>query len=262
MSRKLVGRNKSPSIIVRFVVGSATLILVAFASFILVINISSEFRSRFFAFWFTLASQEPMLLEYRCGPVRSLSGRILEIGPGAGANFHCWNNSDHSITRWEGIEVNKYFEAPLKASHQNNRLNFPMHVHWINEDASNLNIESNAFDAVVMTHVLCSVPDVNAVLGTVARALKPGATLYYLEHVQAAEDQKSLLFWQQIMAPILSVVGNGCHFKDTGKYLELATSRGGVMAGYELNLTHFRAPMPLPPLSPHIAGTITKSTRN
>jgi ubiquinone/menaquinone biosynthesis C-methylase UbiE len=255
--------RKSP--VVKVLIGFASLVVGIIMLGVGALAASKDLKSRFFAFWFSKMSESPMEIDrYRCDLIKNVGGRILEIGPGAGANFRCWgeSSSQHTITRWEGIEVNKYFGQKLTDKHRQNNLTFPTHVHWINEDASNLNIQSNAFDAVVITHVLCSVPDVNAVLTTVARALKPGATYYFLEHVQAdpanSKSHEGLVLWQQLLGPVLGLVGNGCQFKDTGRYLELATQAGGPLDGYSLNLTRFDAPMPLPPLVPHIIGTVTK----
>jgi tRNA G46 methylase TrmB len=48
----------------------------------------------------------------RCENLSSLSGRVLEIGPGTGANFACFGkNTD--ITAWVGIEPNIYMQQQI-----------------------------------------------------------------------------------------------------------------------------------------------------
>lgn len=218
---------------------------------------SNDLRARYFANLFAILSKDDSLDNYRCNPaVKALSGRVLEIGPGSGANFRCWRNNNQ-ISQWEGIEVNQYFNSYLAASHAEHEIKFPMRMNWIDETASNLSLEASSYDAVVMTHVLCSVSEVNAVLGTIERALKPGASLYFMEHVAATNDQR-VAQWQAIFAPFLKIIGNGCEFKDTAMLMERAVSRGGLLEGYESNITHFEAPLPLLPLKPHIFGTLTK----
>ena len=51
-----------------------------------------------------------------------------------------------------------------------------------------MSFPDNHFDTVVTTTVLCSVPDIDAVLREVIRVLKPGGRFLFLEHVV---DKKS-----------------------------------------------------------------------
>lgn len=58
---------------------------------------------------------------------------------------------------------------------------------------------------VVATHVLCSVDDIDAVLAQVSRALKPGGTYHFMEHV--ATQEKYTTMWA------LQMVGNHISYK-------------------------------------------------
>jgi ubiquinone/menaquinone biosynthesis C-methylase UbiE len=44
-----------------------------------------------------------------------------------------------------------------------------------------------SYDTVVVTYVLCSIPDLSGAIGEIARVLKPNGRLLFLEHVRAAD---------------------------------------------------------------------------
>ena len=222
---------------------------------------SKSFSRYFFAKVFTILSAKTFMDELRCHDLRHIQGRVLEIGPGAGGNFRCWENST-SIISWDAIEVNKHFEPSLKLEYVRRNLSFPTRVNWIEENGSGIDIATGAYDVVVMTHVLCSIPNIQPVLHTIDRALKPGGTYYFLEHVASSpinSDHASLAFWQNLAAPILHIFGSGCQLKDTGALLEAAaTDPNGTLKGYSLNMTRFLAEMMPTPMKPHVVGTLSK----
>jgi SAM-dependent methyltransferase len=186
---------------------------------------------------------------YRCGLTRNISGKVLEFGPGPGTNFRCWNQSD--ITEWVGVEPNTFFSEALDASGQKYGITFPRRLVWLNGE--NVNIEPSSFDAVVMTHVLCSVDDSVQVLRQADRALKPGGTIYLMEHVAAGSKDRTMRWLQTALAPFLYIAGNGCSFKETWKDITTA------LPGYHVAIEHLDLPIPLTPLAPHIVGTATKA---
>jgi ubiquinone/menaquinone biosynthesis C-methylase UbiE len=55
----------------------------------------------------------------------------------------------------------------------------------IDGTADALPLETDAFDAVVVAGVLCSVPNQGAALGEFARVLRPGGELRFYEHVRS-----------------------------------------------------------------------------
>lgn len=237
----------------------AVLSLIAAALFIFfgVLSSSEDARNRFFAFFFTAMAKSGHLDSHRCALLESLSGKVLEIGPGPGTNFRCLKSNEH-ITSWTGIESNPYFNPVINAEIISQGVTFPTSVQWIKADGSDVYVEPESFDAVFGTHVLCSVGNIGAVLETVVRALKPGGSFYFLEHVLAQTDDTSTLRLQQLTEPVFNVVGNGCLFKSTWIEIERAVLSGGVMEGFQINVTHFSADMPIPMMVPHIIGSVTK----
>lgn len=207
-------------------------------------------------FFFQLAKKmmipSSQLDTYRCDQFQSVSGRVLEIGPGPGTNFRCWTNNT-KITEWVGVEPNPYFAQNLLEEHQKYNLTFPIKTIWIKGE--DLDIEPNSFDVVVGAHVLCSVDNVKQVLTQVKRALKPLGTYYFMEHVQEPSEKNIILYSiQEFLQPFLYLIGNGCQFK--ALWEELTASTG--LQGFSVELNHIALPMPISVFSPHIMGKAIK----
>ena len=66
-----------------------------------------------------------------------------------------------------------------------------------------------AFDAVVMTWTLCSIPNPIAALIEMRRVLKPGGRLLFVEHGLSPEIR--IARWQHRLTPYWKRVGGGCH---------------------------------------------------
>ena len=118
---------------------------------------------------------------YRCTKERKLqlftgvTGEVLEIGPGTGANFPFFDLS----VRWTGVEPNEAMHAPLleKAAQ------LGVHINLITGLSEELGGEDDRYDHVISTGVLCSVDDQSSVLREIKRVLKPGGRFLFVEHV-------------------------------------------------------------------------------
>lgn len=165
-----------------------------------------------------------------------LTGVVLELGPGAGANFRYLPPG----IAWIGVEPNRHLHARLlrRAGAR------PVELLW--SEAERLDLVDGSVDAVVCTLVLCSVRDQASVLREVRRVLKPGGRFVFLEHV-AAPRGTCLRRLQHAVAPLWSLVGHGCRpDRETWATLD--------EAGFEhLEYRHLRMPgMAL--ASPHVSG--------
>lgn len=188
-------------------------------------------------------------------PSRHVAGRVLEFGPGPGTNFKCFQNSTSAqlIEKYVAVEPNSYFEEKLKKEKEDRGLEFPLE--FVGLKGEDVDIpEDGSFDVVVLTHVLCSVELPEVVLANAERALKKGGRMIFMEHVLAKEDT---LTWyvQQAVAPILSIVGNGCKFLNLRNVIE-----NYVDDRFDLELLDFKAPMPkaMAFVRPHIKGIAIK----
>lgn len=201
--------------------------------------------------------------EHRCGILRegNTMGRVLEIGPGPGTNFRCFQKNNNSssgniIESYVAVEPNPFFEIELRKEHATQGLSFPLDIVGI--QGEELDVPSESFDVVLMTHVLCSVSSVESVLSNAERAVKPGGRIIFMEHV-VAPDGTFTRFIQQIVAPVLNILGNGCRFKDLRSEFEERYATGNGLFDVEL-LESFEAPMPAMMyfVRPHIKGVVTK----
>jgi len=218
------------------------------------LRVNDELRDWvFFKFSLVVLVADSPIHQTRCDLIGNIAGKVLEIGPGPGTNFRCWSNNNQ-ITEWVGVEPNVQFQNHLNIEKENKNISFPVSTIWLKGE--NLDAEPESFDVVVGTHVLCSVDDVNEVLRQVGRALKPGGTYYFMEHVAVDKATNPRIFWaQQIFQPLINTVGNGCLFKRTWENLRTDT---GLKGFAEVNMKHIEADMPFPILKPHVIGTAVK----
>jgi ubiquinone/menaquinone biosynthesis C-methylase UbiE len=75
--------------------------------------------------------------------------------------------------------------------------------------AEQLPFRDAAFDTLVMTWTLCSIPNPSAALNEMRRVLKPGGRLLFVEHGLAPEP--AIMRWQHRLTPCWRRIGGGCH---------------------------------------------------
>ena len=76
--------------------------------------------------------------------------------------------------------------------------------------AERLPFEDARFDTAVVTLVLCTVDDPARALSEIARVLRPGGRLLFLEHVRAPAGPR-LARWQDRLERPWGWVAGGCH---------------------------------------------------
>jgi ubiquinone/menaquinone biosynthesis C-methylase UbiE len=90
----------------------------------------------------------------------------------------------------------------------------------VDAPAERLPFEDARFDTAVVTLVLCTVQDPARALEEIARVLKPGGRLLFLEHVRTP-DAPRLARWQDRLERPWGWVAGGCHpNRDTMAALE------------------------------------------
>ena len=131
--------------------------------------------------------------------------RVLEVGVGRAANLDCYPRGTELV----GLDAT--LPAPAqRAGIEARARGLGVTLRWVEGDATALPFDAGAFDAVVMTKVLCSVSDPAAALREVSRVLVPGGKFGFVEHV-AADRGSALSAQQQLLDPLQQALAGGCH---------------------------------------------------
>ena len=202
-------------------------------------------KQRFFAWMMANAADnyEAAIAPRKTKLFEDLSGRVLELGPGAGPNLRYFDSNVDYV----GIEPNVYMQPYLNQEAESRQINISVQQQTL----ENAGIADESFDFVVSTLVLCSVPNLEETLAQIYRVLKPGGKFLFIEHV-AAPDGSLLRQVQDGVRPIWQWIGDGCQSnRDTGTALQ-------EVGFSHLDYDSFDGPIPIAIVRPHIAGVATK----
>ena len=171
----------------------------------------------------------------------SLSGRVIEVGAGTGANFGYYPPEVEEIV---AVEPEPYLrnlaEQATKRAHAR--------VAVLDAPAEELPVEDDSCDAAVASLVLCSVADPAQAVRELYRVIRPGGELRFNEHVRSSsargarvQETADRVGWPR--------VSGGCHLARDTEALMIA-------AGFEIEWLErysFGIP-PLDPKKPHVIG--------
>ncbi|MEU1477660.1 class I SAM-dependent methyltransferase [Streptomyces sp. NPDC005760] len=132
-----------------------------------------------------------------------LSGRVIEIGAGNGLNF-----SHYPGTVSEVVAIEPERRLRQLAVEAALRCEVPVDV--VPGAAEALPVKSEAFDAVVISLVLCSVRDVPRALGEVRRVLRPGGIVRFFEHGRGGGPAMRLT-QRALDRTVWPPLNGGCH---------------------------------------------------
>ena len=172
-----------------------------------------SFLTAFFYDRLMVKTEEACLKKWRLDLLRQVSGEVLEVGAGTGANIKLYSDN---VTRLVLTEPDKHMRKILKDQVGNQHLK---NVSVSNGAAEQIEADDASFDYVVSSLVCCSVTDLKACLSEIRRVLRPGGCLVFLEHVAAA-DGTSRRRWQNIINPVWKTFMGNCHLnRDTEQAL-------------------------------------------
>jgi ubiquinone/menaquinone biosynthesis C-methylase UbiE len=149
---------------------------------------------------FMAGTEKAGLRERRSALLVNAHGDVLEIGAGTGANLSMYPATVRSLTV---TEPDAAMMRKLKKRVGNRD------VTALRAPAEDLPFDDDAFDTVVSTLTLCTVDDQPRALREIARVLRPGGRLLFIEHVRA-EDGK-LARRQDRMNVVNRIVAHGCN---------------------------------------------------
>ncbi|MFG6201852.1 class I SAM-dependent methyltransferase [Nonomuraea sp. JJY05] len=184
--------------------------------------------------------------EHRKRLLEGLEGRVVEIGAGNGRNFAHYPKTVSEVVAVEPEDTLRRFAEAEAAS-------APVPVRVVAGHAEALPGEAHAFDAAVVSLVLCSVPSPAAALAEIARVLRPGGELRFYEHVRSSNPALGLL--EDVITPLWRRMAAGCSpNRDT-----LAAIRRAGFAVDEVERFAF-APQPPVPALAHLIGRAHRTT--
>jgi ubiquinone/menaquinone biosynthesis C-methylase UbiE len=161
------------------------------------------------------ASEEAGLRKMRAELLARARGRVLELGAGTGLNLELYPHEgldSLTVTEPDPHMFKQLRERAVKVCNG---------ADLIQAGAEELPFDDDSFDTVVVTLVLCTVPDQPAALKEISRVLGPGGQLLFLEHVRSEEP--GLAKWQDRLEAPWRFVGDGCHCnRDTVAGIEAA----------------------------------------
>jgi ubiquinone/menaquinone biosynthesis C-methylase UbiE len=149
------------------------------------------------------AMRRSVLQPQRRELVSQACGDVLEIGFGSGLNLPFY---PEAVKRLTAIEPS----SGMTRRARRNIETFSGDVAVLPLDAAQrLPLPDAAFDTVVSTWTLCTIPDVAAALREAHRVLRPGGTFLFLEH--GLSPDPAVAAWQRRLTPLSRRFGGGCH---------------------------------------------------
>lgn len=189
---------------------------------------------------FTGVAERAGLAEHRHALLSEAHGATLELGAGTGANIEHY---PAEVTELVLTEPDDHMARKLRRR----LLDSGRRAEVVVAPAERLPFEDRRFDTVVGTLVLCTIPDPPAALGEVARVLKPGGRLLFLEHVRA--EAPRLARWQDRLHTPWFYFGAGCNCnRPTLRTIEASPLQVE-------RVEHAEMPKAVPIVKPMIIGT-------
>jgi len=148
------------------------------------------------------ATEEAGLREMRRKALAEARGRTIDLGAGTGANLGLYPDA---VTDLVLTEPDPHMLKQLRVKVGEKGVDAEV----TDASAESLPFEDASFDTAIFTLVLCTVPHPERALAEVARVLKPGGKLLFLEHVRG--EDAGLARWQDRLEKPWRFVGDGCH---------------------------------------------------
>lgn len=143
-------------------------------------------------------------IERQRGKVVPLAkGEVLEIGMGSGLNLKYYN--PEKVSKVWGLEPS----LGMQRKAEKNLSESPVPVEWLVAGCEAIPLPDDSIDTVMLTYVLCTIPDWETALKEIRRVLKPAGKLVFCEHGEAPEP--NVRKWQNRINPMWKKIAGGCN---------------------------------------------------
>lgn len=177
----------------------------------------------------------------RAALVGELTGRVIDVGAGTGANLPYYRRAGDVVA----VEPDPAMRRRLTA--RSRVCAVPVTV--ADADAGALPAADGSVDNVVFSLVLCTVPDPAQALAEARRVLRPGGRLLAIEHV-VGHGRPAV--WRRRLAPLWTRAAAGCR-------LDRDTVAAVTEAGFALDVVeHFTTAPSWGPIGAMIQLTATR----
>lgn len=157
------------------------------------------------------ADSHEALGDRKTAVIGSMTGTVVELGPGTGANMRYYADGVHVIA----IEPNPHMHEMLSAAAE--QYDVDLEIRSLRGES--IDVDDGTADGVVGTLLLCGVEDPSSVIAEAHRVLRPGGTYFFLEHVHAP-DGSGMRRVQRVVKRPHEWLFNGCRIdQDSGSLL-------------------------------------------
>ena len=124
-----------------------------------------------------------LLGEHRAWATSQATGDVLELAIGTGLNLTLY---PQSVRRVLGVELSEGMVDLARARISEAGIGDRIEV--TQGDVQNLDLPAEAFDTVLSTYTVCTIPSPETALAEACRVLRPGGRLIMVEHGPAARQ--------------------------------------------------------------------------
>ncbi len=188
----------------------------------------------------TSGAEESFFKECRRQLLSDLSGHVLEVGAGTGANFGHYpaeakvlaiEPSDAMVEQAEKKLLDSAVQADILLVRAG-----------IGDKMVASRVPAEGFDAIVFTLVLCTIPDPARAIERVKSWLAPAGRLLVLEHI--ADDRPTVRRIEQLVNPVWKKLAEGCHLtRQTDQLLKEAGFQPAWEKYFHRGLLFYQAEM-------------------
>lgn len=172
----------------------------------------------------TAPMERAVFAEQRRQLLADVTGTVLDVGAGTGANFSHYPASVVVVAAEPDGAMRRRLSEPAAAA--------AAQIEISDASATDLPFADGTFDAVVCGLVLCTIDDVETALAELDRVLAPDGRLIVLEHVRGSGRHAT---WQDRVTPLWRRIVAGCHpNRDTRSAVESAGFSWQTIEEFEL----------------------------